>query len=150
MVSISKRLLRVGAAIVISAAGVLGATPQISFAAPCTYQGCSGKDPQTTGCANDAVTKKELTASGIRGELRYSPSCHAYWNRISWDPCCSGLGQYATLTGGTYDATGHPILGVGYKRVPTKDPDWTPMISEAWSWELFCIYTANNDGCLYS
>jgi hypothetical protein len=146
MIVFARRVFRVAVALAMTVAAVMTATAQSSFAASCSYQTCSGKDPEVMGCS-DAVTKYEITASGIRSELRYSHSCGAYWNRISWDPCCSGLGQYVTLTGGTYDANGREVLKVGYTKHPTKNPDWTPMISAAWPWTIFCVYTANDDGC---
>ncbi|WP_432944222.1 DUF2690 domain-containing protein [Kribbella sp. CA-253562] len=145
-----KRVTGILATLAFAAAGLV-ATTQPSFAAPpCTYHGCNGKDPQTTGCANGAVTKKELTAYFTKGELRYSPTCHTYWTRITTPSCCGGVGEYATISGGTYDSTGHPRLGAGFRTAVGGGPGWTPMISEAWTWELFCIYTANEDGCLYS
>ncbi len=116
----------------------------------CTYAACNGKDPETTGCARDAVTKKELTASLIRGELRWSPSCHSFWTRISWSPQNGGLGQYPTIAGGVWDANGNRVRKAYFAKNPvTRHPDWTPMISQAYPWEQFCIYTATDDGCAY-
>ncbi|SMD24576.1 DUF2690 domain-containing protein [Lentzea albidocapillata] len=55
-------------------------------AAPCVGPSCHGQNPQSTGCANDAVTKiakeyKQENQSSWRAEMRYSPSCRAAWYR---------------------------------------------------------------------
>jgi hypothetical protein len=68
---------------VVSAAGMVGAS-QSAFAAACTYNGCSGRDPQTTGCSSDAVTWEDRLNDFLdRMELRYSPSCGAVWVRMT-------------------------------------------------------------------
>jgi hypothetical protein len=54
--------------------------------APCSGASCHDRDPQSTGCAADAVTKvykeyKQENQSSWRAEMRYSPSCRAGWYR---------------------------------------------------------------------
>ncbi|WP_432950923.1 DUF2690 domain-containing protein [Kribbella sp. CA-253562] len=62
-------------------------------AASCTWNGCTGKDPQASGCANDAVTSPahDVTFNDRLGtyrvELRYSGSCHAVWVRMTSTSC---------------------------------------------------------------
>ena len=55
------------------------------FQVACTGTGCTGKDPQTTGCG---VEPQTLLHQQIRGgfgvEIRYNPQCRAAWARI-WD-----------------------------------------------------------------
>ncbi|MFC9706500.1 DUF2690 domain-containing protein [Streptomyces sp. NPDC056943] len=67
-----------------ASASVLAATALISGASPaaaatsCYGSGCTGLDPSTTVCQNDARTVR--TADwGV--ELRYSPTCRAAWAR---------------------------------------------------------------------
>lgn len=143
---LKSRVVRLGAAAIVTGAAVMAVTAQNSFAATCSYQTCSGKDPSVMGCT-DAVTKYEITVSHIRSELRYSKKCGSYWNRFSWAPEDGGIGQYATLSGGVFDGNGREILKVGYTKHPDTNPDWTPMVSAAWDWNYFCIYTANGNGC---
>ena len=55
-----------------------------SVTASCTYNGCTTKDPQATGCSSGSQTVKNFaTAAGVRVELRYSSACKAYWVRTS-------------------------------------------------------------------
>lgn len=143
------KALRVLIATAVTATTALTVTAPNSFAAPyCTYAQCNGLDPEATGCANDAVTKLELTASQIRGQLRWSPSCHTFWTRLLYDSEDGGIGQTAYIAGGVYDANGKPVTKIVYTSDPnTVDPPWTRMISQAYPWERFCVFTANDDGC---
>jgi hypothetical protein len=94
-----KRALRIGLAMaVVSTAGMVGAS-QSAFAAACTFNGCAGKDPQTTGCSSDARTwADKLNGWGDRMELRYSPSCGSVWVRMTTSGC-----QWI-----------HPVMETGY------------------------------------
>ena len=62
-----------------------GPTGTAAFQVACTGTGCTGKDPQTTGCG---VEPQTLLHQQIRGgfgvEIRYNPQCRAAWARI-WD-----------------------------------------------------------------
>lgn len=124
-----------------SAVGTVSAT-----AAPCTYKGCNGKDPQTTGCANDAVTKDEFSMDIlIRVQLRWSPSCHAFWTRVVVDPENAGQGQHPYIAGGGYDSSGHRVTQIVFKGDYTGQlPPWTPMIGQSYDWERFCGYSAHD------
>ncbi|MEU0680284.1 DUF2690 domain-containing protein [Streptomyces albogriseolus] len=55
-------------------------------AASCKGSGCTGRNPQTTGCGADAYTLKGSRVTPAGGgpavELRVSPSCSAAWARI--------------------------------------------------------------------
>ncbi|MBD0694077.1 hypothetical protein BG452_02460 [Streptomyces sp. CBMA123] len=58
---------------------LLGAGASPAFAATSCYaNSCSGLNPATTTCANDART---IQTSSFGVELRYSPSCRATWAR---------------------------------------------------------------------
>ncbi|MEU0096126.1 DUF2690 domain-containing protein [Kribbella sp. NPDC006257] len=140
-------VLRVAVASAVAAGGLVGfASAPAQAAAPCTYAACNGLDPETTGCSKDAVTKLDLQASLILAELRWSPSCHAFWTRLRWDPANGGIGQYAYIAGGVYDANNKPVTKIVYTSDPEGHP-WTKMISQAYPWERFCVFTATDDGC---
>lgn len=143
------KLLRILTATAIAATGLvsLGSIP--AQAAPyCTYAACNGLDPETTGCSNDAVTKMDLEASLMLAELRWSPSCHTFWTRLRHDPANGGIGEYVYIAGGVYDANGKPVTKIVYTTDPNgSGPTWTKMISQAYPWERFCVFTATDDGC---
>lgn len=65
-------------ALLLGFAGVF-ASGGSAYAASCSYGGCTGKDPVAQGCGGDARTV--ATGGGSLIELRYSPSCRAYWTR---------------------------------------------------------------------
>lgn len=135
------------AAVVVGTATVSSLPAQAAPA--CTYAACNGLDPQATGCANDAVTKLDLVASGIIAELRWSASCHTFWTRFrSTSSDVGGIGEQAYIAGGVYDADGRPVTKIVYTTAANGEgPTWTRMISQAYAWERFCIFTANDDGC---
>lgn len=54
--------------------------------AACDGSSCYGLDPQAAGCAGDGETVASITQYGVLLELRYSPSCHANWARITPAP----------------------------------------------------------------
>ncbi|MFF0338676.1 DUF2690 domain-containing protein [Kribbella sp. NPDC004875] len=119
-------------------------------AASCTYAACNGLDPQTSGCANDAVTKDDLLTlyRGYLAELRWSPSCHAFWTRIRPAEAGGAEGQYAYIAGGVYDANGSPVTKIVYTSNPDEGEAWTKMISQAYPWERFCGFGPSIDkGC---
>ncbi|MFB6958402.1 DUF2690 domain-containing protein [Streptomyces sp. NPDC056309] len=86
-------------------AGTLLAAPAAT-AAPTGAQGtcygssCTGKEPNGTTCASDAITAKQITSQGRTIQLRYSPSCRAAWGRIlgasvgDWIGVQSSSGSY--------------------------------------------------------
>jgi len=109
-----------------------------SSAATCTYNGCAGKDPETTGCNSGATTVKNArTEVGYLAELRYSSTCKAVWTRIS-GVCLFSPRPY--LETGYADPQGRyhrqavfigPMLGsgcTGHDNPPTITR-WTPMSS---------------------
>jgi hypothetical protein len=65
-----------------AAAVVIPAGP--ASAAVCDGVSCNGLDPNQAGCAADAITPvPPVTDQGVTLELRYSPTCHANWARIT-------------------------------------------------------------------
>jgi hypothetical protein len=59
-----------------------GSTAPAAVSGTCDGAACNGQDPQSTGCAADAITADSVVEKGVTLELRYSPSCHANWARI--------------------------------------------------------------------
>ncbi|MER7848695.1 DUF2690 domain-containing protein [Kitasatospora sp. NPDC096077] len=62
------------------ASGLLFASGTASAATSCYASSCTGLDPSTTICQNDAKTV-DYTAPDGDAELRYSPTCRAAWAR---------------------------------------------------------------------
>lgn len=68
--------------IAVAAAVAIPAGP--ASAAVCDGVSCNGLDPNQAGCAADAITAAPpVMDQGVKLELRYSPSCHANWARIT-------------------------------------------------------------------
>jgi hypothetical protein len=66
----------------VAAAVIIPAGP--ASAAVCDGVSCNGLDPNQAGCAADAITPvPPVTDQGLTLELRYSPTCHANWARIT-------------------------------------------------------------------
>jgi hypothetical protein len=114
-------------------------------AVACTWENCTGKDPQAAGCSPSGRTVKEFTSVGVRIELRYSSTCHAAWVRATNpDACCDnhesqirGYGTKATL------------LRMYRKQFPWDGSNWTPMIGASSGMRAFraCeAYLQTGDG----
>lgn len=58
-------------------------TANLSPTGVCDGVSCNGQDPAQAGCASGAYTAASKTDQGVLLELRYSPSCHANWARIT-------------------------------------------------------------------
>jgi Protein of unknown function (DUF2690) len=66
---------------VIAAASFLAVPATTQAKVGCYGAGCRGRDPQTMGCARDAVTLASRFRFGFQVELRYSRACNAKWGR---------------------------------------------------------------------
>lgn len=51
-------------------------------AVTCYGDNCSGKDPQSSGCANDAYTATAANTASFSLQVRYSPTCKTNWTRL--------------------------------------------------------------------
>ena len=124
---------RTGAALAAAAvaAGLLTLTGPVSSAsaASCYGSGCTNRDPQATGCSADAYTVDSAPAPDRdfgKGDLRYSPSCGAYWIRaVSWSTSVeiSGTVYGEASVNGTWVpfwAENAPMVAGG--------TSWSPMI----------------------
>jgi hypothetical protein len=83
----SSRLLTAVVAAAICSTGALVAGAGSAAAATCFGDGCTGKDPIATGCANDAVTVASIKLPWVIQtlDLRWSPSCKTNWARMQYD-----------------------------------------------------------------
>jgi hypothetical protein len=78
-----------GALLLPLAAPALAASPAV--ATSCSGTGCTGQDPQATGCDNGASTVASTQLKGWFGpigevQLRWSPTCQTNWARVvSWE-----------------------------------------------------------------
>lgn len=59
------------------------ATPALPPGVLCTGPGCTGKDPEKTGCTGEHVTTaRSVTVGAALLEVRYSDTCGAAWGRL--------------------------------------------------------------------
>ncbi|MEU4119537.1 DUF2690 domain-containing protein [Kitasatospora sp. NPDC028055] len=77
-----RTLASAAATLALAASGTLVATGTASAATSCYARSCTGLDPATTICQNDARTVA-YTAPNGDAELRYSPTCRAAWARAT-------------------------------------------------------------------
>ncbi|MEU4119144.1 DUF2690 domain-containing protein [Kitasatospora sp. NPDC028055] len=77
MRSLARKTATIGATLALAVSGAVLVASPASAATSCYASSCTGKDPATTTCANDAIT---VSTNGDL-ELRYSPSCRAAWAR---------------------------------------------------------------------
>jgi transcriptional regulator with XRE-family HTH domain len=67
-----------------AAASAAPSAATVTQGAPdCLGIGCIGKDPQLTGCGADAVTLLTGNVGKVILYIRYSPSCHAAWAKLT-------------------------------------------------------------------
>lgn len=134
------------AVVSVAAFTVGGATS--AQAVTCTYNNCSGKDPQAAGCGTGSTTTREWTEpfkwGKVRVELRHSSSCHTYWVRTTSTHCDEGPYHYhepITLGGPVMETGYNDYYGHYHRQGLFNGPkssvncgksavDWTPMSSE--------------------
>ncbi|MFF7437554.1 DUF2690 domain-containing protein [Streptomyces sp. NPDC008122] len=104
MNTLTRKLATAGSALALAASGLLLASSPASAATSCYGPSCTGLDPSTSICQNDART---VATSSWGTELRYSPTCRAAWARQSggtattiWVESNTGLGENAYAGGG--------------------------------------------------
>lgn len=127
----------------VGAFSFLSAAP--ASAASCAYAQCNGLSAAATGCEKDAVTKLDLITAyrGYYAELRWSPSCHAFWTRITPLESEGGDGAYGYIAGGKYGDEGQAVTQIVYTSNRLIGERTTKMISQAYAWERFCAYGSN-------
>jgi hypothetical protein len=109
-------LVTFGALLVASAAPALAAAKPAAPSGTCSGAGCDGQDPQSTGCAADAINAAVTSEGGVTLQLRYSPSCHANWARM----LPGQFGWHFTV----YNANGAQQDSTGFGQ----DSTWTAMV----------------------
>lgn len=131
---------------------VLGTLVVIMFSAPtahaavgCYGDYCSGKDPQATGCANDATTFSVRDLGWASLSLRWSPTCKTEWARLYVYPTRTlGPGYVIAQQSTGYYQTG-PIYAIA---------SWTPQTETVWSPMIYspvkCVKAGANLGTGYS
>ncbi len=73
--------LTAAVAVALTAAGLTAGQP--AWAASCHGSGCTGQDPQATGCSSGATTIASASDPGgtLVVQVRYSATCGTYWAR---------------------------------------------------------------------
>jgi hypothetical protein len=106
--------------IIVGLSGIVAAPA--AMAASCYGDYCSGRLPEQTGCAADAVTVSATNFSGGRLELRWSPTCKTNWARLQ-------------IYSGGFAYTLSAVQDTGYAQnvqwpagTPGPGTYWTPMI----------------------
>jgi hypothetical protein len=122
---LKRALLRATAALVaivgIGAATVAVQSP--AFAATCSGSGCTGKDPQTTGCSAKVTTPASKTSGSpsqmFTLQLRYSTICNTYWARgVRGDCLAPVIGTpYLAIREWVYSQQHWLLNRVYYKRI---------------------------------
>ncbi len=76
------RLVLGGVAATAALAVVVPASGASASNVSCNGDWCSGQNPMTTHCADDAVTVDSYDLDGARLELRWSDTCQANWAKF--------------------------------------------------------------------
>jgi hypothetical protein len=106
---------------------------------------CSGKDPQATGCANDARTFAVTNLSYGTLSLRWSPTCKTEWARLYVYPTRTLSPGYVIAQQSTgYYQTG-PIYAIS-SWTAHDETTWSPMIYSP----VKCVKAGANLGTGYS
>ena len=99
-----------------------------SAAVGCWGDYCSGRDPMSTGCANDAITTATANFSTGSVQVRWSPTCKTNWTRLVVYPTgrsCMNYGSlWAVQDTGYRQSTEVPFVCNTYSTTTY----WTPMI----------------------
>lgn len=88
---------------------------------------CSGRDPQQTGCSDDAVTTRWVDVTSARLELRWSPICKTNWARYQQYPRGWFLGNVPLEMRAVQDTGYTQRRSYGVNGTP-EGTTWTPMI----------------------
>ncbi|MFB6985672.1 DUF2690 domain-containing protein [Streptomyces sp. NPDC056304] len=85
------------AAMLFGTLAVTAPAAHASATGSCYGSSCTGKEPNGTTCASDAITAKQVTSGGRTIQLRYSPSCRAAWGKITG----ASVGDWITVDNGS-------------------------------------------------
>ena len=153
--TVARKLSTLIALSVIAVVMSIGSLAIPAQAAGCSGHSCSGKDANTMGCANDAITTQSKNTSIGSLQVRWSPSCKTNWTRLVIYPtgnACVFPGSLKAvqqntnytqksstrLVCGTYSSTSFwtpmiysPVLKV--KGTFQSDEAFTPVVETGWS-----------------
>jgi len=137
MSSLRSRKLRafIAAIVVVFAATIALAAP--AAAGTCQGSSCTGRWPDGTTCAGDAVTKRSTNLNGRLIELRYSPSCRAAWGRISYARVGDGV-QVNNSNGASY-----------YQQVQSGADTHTKMVNDMNITAYACGFVGSSYACAW-
>lgn len=105
-----------------------------TVAVTCYGDYCSGQDPTTTGCDQDAVTLESVPISTGAGQLdlRWSPTCKTNWARWQQYPTgclnCAPTALYAVQDTGYSQTVDFYADGAVNLDTENGGTYWTPMI----------------------
>ncbi len=120
------KIFRLAGPVALAAAALSPALPA-GAAVGCYGDYCSGRDPQSTGCAADATTVAWADVTGARLELRWSPTCKTNWARYQQYPRGWFMGNVPLEMRAVQDTGYTQRLSYGVNGTPT-GTTWTPMI----------------------
>ncbi|MFJ8434011.1 DUF2690 domain-containing protein [Kitasatospora sp. NPDC094019] len=104
----------------LAASGLLFASGSASAATSCYASSCTGLDPASTICQNDARTVA-YTAPDGDAELRYSPTCRAAWARAIGGGRVPAIIQVENNQGASYTVMNYGTGTVYTRMVNDKD-----------------------------
>ncbi|MFC9396654.1 DUF2690 domain-containing protein [Streptomyces sp. NPDC057027] len=117
MKSFTRKLATAGSALAFAASSLLLASSPASAATSCYGSSCTGLDPSTTICQNDARTVSWSDRFGV--ELRYSPTCRAAWARAT-----------SSSSDAPMEVHVHNTVGDNYGTYTTGQTVWTQMVND--------------------
>ncbi|MFF4898122.1 DUF2690 domain-containing protein [Streptomyces sp. NPDC001068] len=130
------RLALMSASALLVAGGTLVAAPSASASASagCYASSCYGKDPDSTGCSNDAQMIDRVPASGSKYvKLDYSPTCRAAWAKVVGADLDTEFWVATKNTGQEQVRYSYGAYG------------WTPMVNDAGTTSHACFYYYADD-----
>lgn len=121
------RLLIITALIVAFLSSSWISSTSSAYAVTCYGDYCSGRDPETSGCSNGAVTVAATNVTGGRLELRWSARCKTNWARYIQYPRGWFMGNIPLQLRAVQDTGYTQRHNYGVNGTPT-GTTWTPMI----------------------
>jgi uncharacterized protein DUF2690 len=136
---IRRRIATAGTVLSLAVSGALLAAEAPAHAATSCYaSSCTGLDPASTTCQDDAETIYTGDVTDV--ELRYSPSCRAAWARVRNSP----LSGYITVTNSRGQSYSASMPGTGTGTV------YTRMVNDAGITSYACDYNQYGHDCTTS
>jgi hypothetical protein len=114
-------------------------------AASCSGAGCSGKNPSSAGCGDDATTTAYASTPGgySSAQLRHSSTCKAYWTRLGGNVDCCYRGVTIDVER-RYDANG--AMSYYSKHIPYGSTGYTLMFGSSTGFSIRACITMDQGG----